>query len=111
MIHTWHVLFLTEKLERDLLLKEIAAFEIDLAIIKAGGECLSMNLHAHQHALCHGDAFGIYHQFLQDFGKGSESSMPAPEIMLMPLNAPTIAPMPLSSPACASTSFESVAPR
>ena len=59
-----HMLFFPKELERDPLLEEIAAFEID-PFIKTGGKGICMNLHAVNHAFGHGNAFGIDHQFLR----------------------------------------------
>src|SRR5215211_3707587 len=45
------MLFLAEKLHRDLLLEEIAALEINLVIVETGGERLGVLPDAHKHAL------------------------------------------------------------
>ena len=59
------MLFLAEEFHGDLLLEEVAAFEIDVVIIKAGGEGIGVEFHAADHALCHGNAFCIEHKFFR----------------------------------------------
>ncbi len=58
------MLFLAEELHGDLLFEEVAAFEVDLLIVKAGGKRVGMLLDAHDQALGHGDPFGVDDQFL-----------------------------------------------
>jgi len=65
---TGHVLFLLEKLERDLLFEEVTAFEIN-AFIKAGSERFGVNLHALQHALSHCNTFGVNDEFFGALAK------------------------------------------
>ena len=62
--HSRQNLLFAEELHGDLLLKEVAAFEVDLLIIKVGGKPFGMLFDAHDQPLCHGNSLRIDNQFL-----------------------------------------------
>ena len=59
------MLFLAEEFHRNFLLEEIAAFEVDLVVVEAGGEGIGVLLYAFDHALCHGNAFCVNDEFFR----------------------------------------------